>query len=409
MNEFDLFDAFGAIDEDLLVCAEHQAVRKFPIRKALVAAAAVMLLAVTAMATPTVREWFFGSDLTVISDASITQYHISGTGEDGDPYEYDTFGYQESWGRVDLNLEGIGETPDTIQELRVPTYFDSGNWDYTLYVQFPEVPLSQYHGVWQRWIEKDGEKTGQYIIYKQSVIQPAAGQYPAGYGQFTIDLGNHAPVEQSTLTLDDKVFQVYQVGESALEDLAVFGAHTDVFWSDGEYAYHITTGGMDLDMIEDILRSIAPVKNQRDYIRPAVFDSIETYYTLSVLPEDLVLTNATDNGYHAWQLWGDFERGIDLTQDRVQPDGSDVHNRDLDWTLSDLREAHPDCRVETHEISGMRVSMVWFDDDVYAYWTQDGCDFILTLSGYPDLSAAQISAYITGLVPVEDFDSLTTE
>ena len=253
--------------------------------------------------------------------------------ENGKPYLYDAFGYQESTGRVDLNLEGIGQTPDTIEELRVPTYFESGNWDYTPYVHYPypDANLTSYLGTWQRWTEKDGKRVVQYIIYQQMAIFPAAGEFPAGYGQFYISLGNDAPVEQTTLNIDGQEFQVYLVGESELDELVGFNAHTDVIWSDGEYAYQITTGEMDLDMIEDIIRSIAPTDDLGAFIRPAVFDPIETHYTLSNVPEEMTLRNTEDNGHYVWKSWRNGSQSIELWQQRIQSEdrcgqsGSGLH------------------------------------------------------------------------------------
>ena len=42
MNEYDLFDAFGGIDDELLERSERRVVRRLSIRKALIAAAAVL-------------------------------------------------------------------------------------------------------------------------------------------------------------------------------------------------------------------------------------------------------------------------------------------------------------------------------------------------------------------------------
>ena len=409
MNEYDLFDAMNGIDDDLLLRSESRPVRKIPIRRTLIAAAAVMLLAVTAIATPAIREWFIRSNLTQVSDANVIGFPVFGRDKDGNPYKYDAFGYQVAEGRVDLDLDGIGETPDSIHELRVPTYFESGGWEYTPYVLYPDQALTWYIGTWQRWTQQNGERIGQYIFYHQKIIYPEAGEYPAGYGQFFIDLGNDAPVERTTLNIDGQEFLVYRVGESELKDLVTFTAHTDVVWSDGEYAYHISTGGMDLEMIADIIRSIAPAADKDELIRPAVFDTVKTYYTLSNVPEKLTRTEANDHGYYTWQYWNHGIQSIELWQQRIQHEECDVDNRDLDLTLSDLLADNPESWIEHVEIDGMDVSLLWFQDgDVYAYWTQCDCDFTLCISGYPDINLDDIQEAITSLVPVEDFGSLMT-
>ena len=50
MNEYDLFDAFGGVDADLLERPELKPVRRLPLRKALIAAAAVMVLVISVFA-----------------------------------------------------------------------------------------------------------------------------------------------------------------------------------------------------------------------------------------------------------------------------------------------------------------------------------------------------------------------
>lgn len=409
MNKYDLFDAIGGIDEELLMQSEYKAAPRLPMRKLLVAAAAVMLLAVTAAASPTIRSWFLDSIIADITEAAVIRYPVKETAGDGSDSSYNIFGYQQSQGRVDLNLEGIGQTPDTILELRVPTWFEAGNgdWEYTRDVRFPDTPFNAYVGTWQRWITENGEKKGQWMFFWQEAINPAAGAYPAGYGQFFIDLGNEASVERTTLTIDDQKFQVYIVGPSELPDLVGFQGHTDVIWSDGEYAYHISAGGMDLDMIAGIIRSIEPAQKPDAYLRDARFDSIETYYTLSAVPDGLALTDLQDRQFTAWQLWGDFETGIELTQNCLQTDGSDVDNVDVDLTLDDIRARHPSARFAVESVDGKTIHMVWTDSGSQAFWTFDNSFFSLELSGYSDLTVSELADYVRSVVPTDTFDDPT--
>ena len=108
MNKYDLFDAFGTIDDDLLERSDRKGVRKFPIRRAFIAAAAVMLLAVTAVATPAVREWFYSVTMTKTTQAQLSY-------QDGLEEHF--------WaeGRIDLTLPESTERPESILEHRVPT------------------------------------------------------------------------------------------------------------------------------------------------------------------------------------------------------------------------------------------------------------------------------------------------
>ena len=100
---------------------------------------------------------------------------------------------------------------------------------------------------------------------------------------------------------------------------------------------------------------------------------------------------------------------MELRQQRIQNEDSDIDNRGLDFTLSDLHNTYPGSRIEHIEVDGMAVSLIWFEENVYAYWTQDSCDFTLSFFGYPDIGHDEIRNCITGLVPVEDFGSLMAE
>ena len=156
MNEYDLFDAIGGIDDDLLRRSEHRAVRKLPIRKALIAAAAVMALAVTVMAAPAIRAFLFPSAPVQTSEG---KRHIYGElYKDIKMAEY----------RIDLVADNTAPFPTEIKEVRLPHYMIENNW----LVSYGEIDARNSEGpVHFKWWDRESPK---WVTFEQLPI-PAEG------------------------------------------------------------------------------------------------------------------------------------------------------------------------------------------------------------------------------------------
>ena len=382
MNELDLLDALGGIDESLLLRSECRPARLSPLRKVLIAAAAVMLLAMSALATPAVQKW--------VSGPTMTRVQI------GRPYKTAEFvSFIEAFARVDLNLENPGPTPSTIEQLYVPLYFASDpRWTYYEDIRYPDTPqFTRFQGIW--------EKGEQRMIFCQQVINRATADHPAGYGQFAIDLGNNAAVEETTMTIGEQSYRVYLVHQSRVDAFTVFQAHIDVIWFDGAYAYQLIAEGMELEDIAEIIQTIGPVATE-DYVRDARFDPIEVYYTLPSPYGQYGGASWQNYGYRTRQIWGTSEYGICLEQHRIQSAKSEVPGQTFWEMLEELRESIYFYKTDQVDVDGITVYIAHSAWDQRVLWQQDGYIFLLEFYAYRYQNNLKIADYVRSLTPVEE-------
>lgn len=387
MNKYDLFDAFGAIDDDLLERSDRKGVRKFPIRRAFIAAAAVMLLAVTVFATPKLMELFFGGELTQISEGI---YYVSDTIRFSIDAEY----------RVDMTYPCAETAPETIEEYRLPSYFEENGWccDYS-YVDLGEPSFNT------AYLFSIPGNPAYWVQFHQS---PFSMDETRGRYQFIMSAGRTGLVNEREVTIGDFSGTMYIIEPSESHGEA---GMKNIVWSDGEYAYLMKSGyTMPDEMIAEIILSLAPVEDISLYgehydheINDEHRIPIETFYTLSVLPDGYELDERTWDVNNTDQYWSnDSGMSVYLSQACLLSGENRGPSLSIDYTLADVMISMDPYEYETAEENGLLYHIVRHQGDTFAMWEDTDYVFMLRFN-HQTITTEQMLEYLRHVVPMPNF------
>lgn len=398
MNKHDLFEAMGAIDDDLLARSEQRPARKLPLRKALIAAAAVMLLAATAVATPGIRDWIASFQSEQTGDGGLREY--------GDG----TLGYSEATFKVTLEVENAEDAPEGIKEYRMPAYFAENNWTITPLILFPDDPYTSAH--FSYYSPGNG---AMWVLFEQDLVYGTSYQDPMRFHNYYIPGGLYGEVEERPVTIGDWDATLYITPPSEIEGKVTLSGQQTVIWSDGAYAYCLECSyDMPYEMIEKIVLSLAPVDvsvygtvdpNDNSLQKP-----IEEFYTLGKVPEGFGLWSRGWDVNTAWEFWENEERDvIHIDQSVPLSAENDGPALSIEDTLYDLEYSRVDFTKETVTVDGLEVTIIRMEGSMLVMWYTEDYGFSIEFRGSFDLTTEELAEYVRSVIPMEDFTDHLTE
>lgn len=293
MNNYDLFDAMTGIDDDLLERSEHKSHKRLSLRKPLIAAAAVMLLAATVFAVPELRNLLFRTDVTMVTEGGRHIYGDLYTDIDDDLY------------RIDMVIDDLASLPTAIEEVNLPRYMIENDW----LVRYGEIDaVNSDAPVRFRWWDRSSPK---WVSFEQKCI-PSDGK-----GVFELQTYHGAELKTETIRYGGTEILCYTIPAYRNEETwERYSRETAVYWSDGRYAYHLRCSrDVTPEDIAKIVLSVGPVEDVTPYLKNDPDNDgiqveqppLDIYKMPTRIPEGYELKVCSDDGWRITWIWENNE------------------------------------------------------------------------------------------------------
>ncbi len=399
MNEFDILDAIGGVDEALLSRAEHRPVKKLPLRRFAIAVAAVMTLAVSVMAAPLLRELLFPTEPVQITEGGRHIYGDLYRDIDNDEY------------RIDLQVNSTAPLPAQIEEVRLPLYMIQNNW----LVAYGEIDAVYSEGpVHFKWWDRSSSK---WVTFEQKCI-------PEGRTSFSLETYHGAELSRETVTIDNMELIYYTIPSyHNHETWEFYPRETAVYWSDGEYAYHLQSSfDIALEELARIVQSVATVEDVTPYLKDDPNNNglfiegppLDVHRMPTAIPAGFELKVCADNDWHVQWIWeNDLGHTIWF---------SEAHSHlYTDLFTVEQYSNHPGYSQEELQIDGQTVYSIQFSGRRWLLW-EDGnyCDhpdvpipyghtYDLWWEGDDTVTTGDLLKIMESVVEVEDISPYLTQ